>query len=754
MLQADIKRGVRSQSMASSMFSRIKKAGQKVKSLAASMAGSNSGKSTLSGIWRRGPSKTTGSMSGSHHKDSSHQGPMLAAGGGSSAHVLPGQPVPDAVAVVQLSAPSSGHGHGRRSSMEHSHNRRRSTEQEHSRRVSEEAGSGHHSSHQRHSHEQHREHSHHHHHHQQDRRLTADRRRSTDVRTASPPPQQDAAAVTPGPVAESAASLHTDYTSGWGTGMRLRRLRAGMQQHYGCSKLLSDTPGGGLTHDWGSSSFRHSTAAAEAGFRRSSSSSGGSGTNSFTLKQEAAAAFAAAAAADALRPCHVLPELLDDDVDELMVLPGVAGGHSAAQPELHWLLAQAMGFLSLQHSGTAASTSVGQGWRTLTGTEGKCPDPTSDYTWQEFLATVSAISYPSTLRVQQQQLLQQNMLPMCGSAAEVDCGAAPSSAASLGPIAEGLEDVEVAGSHSAPLPTVSTAAAVAAPARLSFNCDDGHVTARSLQLAADHPPLTQSARPSSPLAAAEGGRRSKSPTLRQLALDDIDKDLASLGLQPIGVEPATPSFTLGGGNLAGTASGGGSCPGLGASTDACANTHATKVLLSAPGSLMPQPQALPATATAAAGTEAAAAMTAAPAAVDHPAAAIAGAKPPKDGSRRVTLFTESMRNRGECPAPPRSPRFTERPSSSAMKQNPALLGGGLDALLDLAAVETEPGKPGSMPESAVGRSSTAALLALGSVEPAITAQVIRRRKAAAVRIGFHAAAPKHADSSDLWLYGP
>jgi len=555
--------------------------------------------------------------------------------------------------------------------------------------------------------------------------------------------------VAPGPVAESAASLHTDYTSGWGNGMRLRRLRAGMQQHYGCSKLLSDTPGGGLTHEWSSSFVRHSTAAAEAGSRRSSSSSGGSGTNSFTLKQEAAAAFAAAAAADALRPCHVLPELMDDDEDELMVMPGAAGGYSAAQPELHWLLAQAMGFLSVQHSGTAASTRVGQGWRTLTGTEGKCADPTSEYTWQEFLATVSAITYPSTLRAQQQQHLQQNLMPMCGSVAYVNHGAAPSSAASLGPIAEGLEDVEVTASHSAPLPTVSTAAAVAAPARLSFSNDDGHVTARSLQLAAAHPPLTQLARPTSPLAAAESGSRAKSPKLRQLALDDIDKDLASLGLQPIGVEPATPSFTVGGNNLGCTAAGGGSCPRLGASTDECSNTHATKILLSAPG--LPQPQTLPG--TAAAGADAAAATTAAAAAVDHPTA-IAGTKPTKDGSRRVTLFTESMRNRGECPAPPRSPRFTERPSSSAMKQNPALLSGGLDALLDLAAAGPEPGRPGSMPVPAAGTSSTAALLALGSVEPAITAQAIRRRKAAAVSLAFRAAALKHAHRSDLWLYGP
>lgn len=36
-----MKKGVRSQSMTSTMFSRLKKAGQRVKSMAASMAGSN-----------------------------------------------------------------------------------------------------------------------------------------------------------------------------------------------------------------------------------------------------------------------------------------------------------------------------------------------------------------------------------------------------------------------------------------------------------------------------------------------------------------------------------------------------------------------------------------------------------------------------------------------------------------------------------------------------------------------------------------
>lgn len=68
--QSDIKKGVRSQSVASTMFSRLKKAGQRVKSMAASMAGSNhssgSGKSGGGGglvgafSWRPGAGRSKG----------------------------------------------------------------------------------------------------------------------------------------------------------------------------------------------------------------------------------------------------------------------------------------------------------------------------------------------------------------------------------------------------------------------------------------------------------------------------------------------------------------------------------------------------------------------------------------------------------------------------------------------------------------------------------------------------------------------
>lgn len=67
--QSDIKKGVRSQSVASTMFSRLKKAGQCVKSMAASLAGSNNsggGKSGKGGglvgafSWRPGAGRSKG----------------------------------------------------------------------------------------------------------------------------------------------------------------------------------------------------------------------------------------------------------------------------------------------------------------------------------------------------------------------------------------------------------------------------------------------------------------------------------------------------------------------------------------------------------------------------------------------------------------------------------------------------------------------------------------------------------------------
>ncbi|WIA07983.1 hypothetical protein OEZ85_007455 [Tetradesmus obliquus] len=58
--EADIKKGVRSQSMASSMFSRLKGAGKKLRGMASSIAGSGSGKSAFGGVWGGGSKSKDG----------------------------------------------------------------------------------------------------------------------------------------------------------------------------------------------------------------------------------------------------------------------------------------------------------------------------------------------------------------------------------------------------------------------------------------------------------------------------------------------------------------------------------------------------------------------------------------------------------------------------------------------------------------------------------------------------------------------
>jgi hypothetical protein len=207
-----MKKGVRSQSMASTIFSRIKKAGQRVKSIAASMAGgSNSGRSTFS-MWRPGASsKGSGGNSASHHLNpgstsTSQHGGSAAAGG--TAMSLPGQAFGDGVAVVSAAAGSG-----------HDHSQPRGTREHRTSRCTSELGSdvgdatGSHHSHQ------HR-HGHSHEHHQHDRRPSGENRRSStedsrrpkgerrrsslDLQTPASPPGTAAHA---GPVAESASVL-------------------------------------------------------------------------------------------------------------------------------------------------------------------------------------------------------------------------------------------------------------------------------------------------------------------------------------------------------------------------------------------------------------------------------------------------------------------------------------------------------------------------------------------------------------------
>jgi hypothetical protein len=467
------------------------------------------------------------------------------------------------------------------------------------------------------------------------------------------------------------------YTSpGFGAGsMRLRQLRAGMQQQYSCAQQDLGLP---IGFGWGSASANSASLAAAADaytHRRSSSSSsgGGSSTGSFTIKHEAAAAFAAAAAAEALRPCHVLPELLEDAAEFTASSSrgGVFGPGAASS-------------ISSSSSGGYGSGDV---------------DEADSFTWQEFLATVAAINYPSVHRQQQQALSRQHS-SLQGDGSRGAGGLSGKASASLGPIAEGLEGADAIAIDQHPAPTGAPKsprrAAPAQQERTSFDHsrislsspgrqDGQQLTAR--QLTTEAPAAASGAAHSHPqqqqprLASAA---RSRSPVLQQLALADIDKDLASLGFQPTGAEPGTPTVGFSssqGGSKSAKAPAGSSAAvaddmwaALEGDTQEYARRHGAADS--------------PAAASSAGVVSSPAAAAAAAALSEQPVPVPPEGKPAKDPARRVTLFTESMRERGECPAPPRSPRFADRHTDSRGQRRPAgvlLSGSKLDEILDSAA---------------------------------------------------------------------
>lgn len=443
-----------------------------------------------------------------------------------------------------------------------------------------------------------------------------------------------------------------NFNNSWAPGIRLRRLRAGMQQQYSCAKHQDAEMQGSVSLGWGSGPIR-SQLAAESYTRRSSSS--GSSNSSFTLKQEAAAAFAAAAAAEALGPCHVLPDLFDDDAG---LVDWMARHSNSSAPT-----AKTTNAGQAQHS--SRSTSKSSSWNSQQQHEHG--EDEADFTWQEFLATVAAINYPSLHRMQQQgQLLLEE-----GSAKTV---ATAKSAASLGPIAEGLEhmDAAVPDQHVAPA-SPKVRGAPTDVGRLSFS-SPGQLTVRKMAGQAVDGPAQQQQQPHkqqespSKLGCTSPTR---APALQQLAMDGLDKELASLGLQSTGAEASTPTLTFGssagssfGRAAAASAAEDSLWPGLDADTAEYSRRHA-----GSPGARTGSPA--PAAATR-----------------EAPAQSAPEAKPAKDPARRVTLFTESMRNRGECPAPPRSPRFEQRVNSKAARQLAAPSGLKLDELLEQHAAET------------------------------------------------------------------
>ncbi|WIA28050.1 hypothetical protein OEZ86_010635 [Tetradesmus obliquus] len=133
--EADIKKGVRSQSMASSMFSRLKGAGKKLRGMASSIAGSGSGKSAFGGVWGGG-SKSKDGCSGVGSGKAAAGAKASAAGGDAVQH--------DAIAAFRPTAEEAP-GAQRRSTTEHQRRsvdggKQGSQQPYHRRRSSEAAG--------------------------------------------------------------------------------------------------------------------------------------------------------------------------------------------------------------------------------------------------------------------------------------------------------------------------------------------------------------------------------------------------------------------------------------------------------------------------------------------------------------------------------------------------------------------------------------------------------------------------------------
>jgi hypothetical protein len=471
-----------------------------------------------------------------------------------------------------------------------------------------------------------------------------------------------------------------------------------MHQQYSCAKQNPDHfPTGSF--GWNSSSLNSSmtaaqVAAAEMYVRRSSSSSssgGGSGSSSFTLKQEAAAAFAAAAAADALRPCHVLPELLDVDFTNSAKFTAHTKGGAAAP-------GQGFGVFPAPSSSSSSSKYQQQGGQL---------DESDEFTWQEFLATVAAINYPNKYRQQQQQLSRQASLVRGAGGCKGHISFTAKASASLGPIAEGLEVVGavVTDQNAAPAShkqqhrgVADRVSADASTVSVSSAHPGAQLTARSIGAPADS--ATPEKQQQQQLLSAASARP---PAVQQLALEEVDQEWSSLGLQPTGADPTTPTVLFGSTSGSKTAwkpasssSSSSGIMGLGGSggklavAAAAAAAGATAAgaadgmwaVLDADAQLYARAQAAPDADT---GSAAAATAVAATAAAETRMPIPPEGRPAKDPSRRVTLFTESMRERGECPAPPRSPRFERGNDSQGKRHNLTLSGAKLDEILDSAA---------------------------------------------------------------------
>eukprot|EP00879_Flechtneria_rotunda_P003098 GHRR01003319.1.p2 GENE.GHRR01003319.1~~GHRR01003319.1.p2 ORF type:complete len:774 (+),score=289.52 GHRR01003319.1:119-2323(+) len=264
--------------------------------------------------------------------------------------------------------------------------------------------------------------------------------------------------------------------------------------------------------------------------------------NSYILQREAAAAFAAAAAAQALMPQHALPELLDSSQDDgvednrwqlvnrpsdglngipVVVLPG--SRLDGILPADHPLGYDRALSEALQYTGvidgiaSSSNCSLRDYSRKRQKTRAKAnrsnDNGSASFTWHEFLSTVAAIDHPHIVWRQQQQ--QKEHLT---SDRVRDRG--------LGPIAEGVQTASASGSVSG--------AASRSPYRSSTGAASLSGSIATAPAAAKAPKP-----PTSPRPALCSSRNMRS--VQQLAVDDLDSKLQSLGFPQAGAdEPATP----------------------------------------------------------------------------------------------------------------------------------------------------------------------------------------------------------------------
>lgn len=819
-----MKKGVRSQSMASTVFSRIKNLGRKVKNTAGSVVGGSSGKGSMFGAaWAGGASSVT-----HKHKDGGASGKAgsrsVSIAGGDVQHdaVAAFRPTADeTVAVVNVTGVRRQSVDGRRSSTDGGHRRASHLDNNHSNH-------GHNSVDGRRSVQARRvsisEHSEHH---------TAEHGHSTDGRShhyssSEQHHQQSSTHGTrgsKGPVGEAALRGGEVWESGWGSGLKRRRHMLGLQVHYGMVQFgqgdtIADSniqPGSRRTSRDAAGSRRVSTDSAgsrrssgdAAGSRRTSieaaggrrvsseasgsrpssrdgggateqlhvagagsfngrqflrrsSSSGCSSVASFKRKQDAAVAFAAAAAAEAVLPHHAFPELVDSSSDE----EGWFGGGKARKDRTgkkSWPEGSDPALSAAQEN-----TGMPEQQRKRTSGSGSRPTssrPTSSsvagvddapFSWQEFLSTLAAIDYPDVIRQQKQEAFLEQQQQRQGSGGF--------KGAELGPIAEGVEN----GSNSAcnalnPSPTVnifshSMGADGAGAATLSH----GMAAVAAAAVAAG--PAEAVAAGSRPVTPSGGGLVPKPPASpsplaghqnvrshQQLSLEVLDSELQSLGLQTAAAEPETPCVLVHGQSSSGAVS---------AAAGAKAGSGESSLIW--PGLVDRSPQSSPRPAG----------VRAQPGILITPREGEPGRDSSNSGSlshrgpppkeRRVTLFTESMKKKGEGPAAaePSSPRVFRYNPTSQPSQPSALKGGSsyvpdLDDVLEMSgapnsarpaggnglpAAAATPAVPAAGPQelllSTAASEAADVLLLEGlvgtSVEPSITAKAIKRRKQAGV----------------------